>query len=127
MDDPDDESHATQSENEEHEQHSERVGDIMDGNVESSDAIERIRLDDGSGIIMAMIKNKEDPREDKRRMNTIASNECNGEYTDLDYKAIELGLSVLYNKPEFIQTYPVRSACVWLVLEDEIRLCNWKW
>ncbi|CCI11275.1 unnamed protein product [Albugo candida] len=48
--------------------------DTTDGNVESADAIERIRLNDGSGIIMEMIENKEDPREDKRRMNTIASN-----------------------------------------------------
>lgn len=92
-------SHAAQSKNEEHEQQSECVGDTTDGNVERSDALERSRLDDDSGIITARIEHDEDPREDKSQMRTIASNECNGEYTDLNVKTIELGRSVLFNRP----------------------------
>lgn len=45
------------------------------------------------------IEHDEHPREDESQTRTIASNECNGEYTDLNVKTIELGLSVLYNRP----------------------------
>lgn len=86
--------------------------DTTDGNVESADAIERIRSDDGSGIITVRKEHDEDPREDERKTRTIASNECNGEYTDLNVKTIELGLSVLYNRPKSSK----RVQCLYLCM-----------
>ncbi|KAL0586152.1 hypothetical protein ABG067_004245 [Albugo candida] len=70
----DDESYATDSENEEHEQQYECVGDTTDVNIERADAIERIRLDDGSGIITQIEESESVAEEADIEGNVTASN-----------------------------------------------------